>query len=78
MSVKTYFRHKITGKVSALPAHYADHPVLGKQLVEVDPSEYSCVDCGLPDPVVIDEQVDLVIKPLDTPKDNKKKGSKNG
>lgn len=46
----TYFRNKVTGLVTLLPSHYKDHPSLGANLVEVDPSEANCVDCGFDEP----------------------------
>ena len=30
------FKHKLTGELVERPAHYASHPVLGKNLVSVD------------------------------------------
>lgn len=30
------FKHKLTGELVERPAHYASHPILGKNLVSVD------------------------------------------
>lgn len=59
----TYFRNKVTGLVTLLPSHYKDHPSLGANLVEVDPSEAECVDCGFDEPA----QVKPVEVALDEP-----------
>lgn len=41
-----YFRHKSTGKIDKLPAHYAHHPVFGKNLEPVDGPDDYCAPCG--------------------------------
>lgn len=43
-----YMKHAITGKIAAYPAHYRNHPVLGKHLEEVEDPNEGCVDCGVP------------------------------
>lgn len=30
------FKHKISGQIIDRPAHYADHPILGKNLLPLD------------------------------------------
>lgn len=42
------FKNNSTGKVVNLPAHYAR--MFPDTLVEVDPSDLRCVDCGVPEP----------------------------
>lgn len=44
MAKRIWLKHDLTGKVEQYPAHYKDHPVLGKHLTPSDP--YGCTDCG--------------------------------
>lgn len=68
MSDTLYFKHKVTGIIAAHPAHYKDHPTLGKYLVEVDRSEAECQDCGFPEPVQVEPaQEKPVVAILDEP-----------
>lgn len=48
MSDFKHFRHTITGKVEKLPAQYGR--LFKDVLVEVDPHEAECVDCGFREP----------------------------
>lgn len=50
-----YFRHKSTGKIDKLPAHYAHHPVFGKNLEPVDGPDDYCAPCGQPEQEPVSE-----------------------
>lgn len=59
-----YFRHKSTGKIDKLPAHYAHHPVFGKNLEPVNGPDDYCAPCGQPAPEVPDTGQDTVEEPF--------------
>lgn len=81
--MNVYFRNKLTGQVTLLPAHYETHPILGKTLERVEPEDFECIPCGL-EPVKIKELVDLeVTEPqledeVVESNSKQKKGNKNG
>lgn len=57
--MKRYYRHELTGIVKDYDDHIANHPILGKHLIEVDPNDVECYTCG------ITEDFPLELEPLE-------------
>jgi hypothetical protein len=51
------FKHKLTGKVVEYPAHYANHPVFGKQLILVDSATQAQPEAQKEEPIVVETEV---------------------
>jgi len=70
MAEFAYFKHKITGNVSKLPARYG--ALFKDVLEEVDASEHNCVDCGVPPVEEPEAEPEIRILPLEEPAPRKR------